>query len=321
MATLLDTIKQNSATLAGAQAPMTDTTGQAQQLLAAKSGKAGEAGTGSLSNLGEQGAVASTQAQLGQQAVGINQQTTANDIAAQKQKLDTQNQQAQITQAAKFDTAQNNIRVNSLLQGLAQDKGQLDLQKDGARLEQTAFILAMQDKQYTNQLLDTGNKSRLDQSNNFRLEQAKQAFGSSLALVQAKLQGQDVSSMSQIDFQNTLSDMNVQQALQIGAIERADAQNQAETSMGLEKYRATQQAALSGLQAQGQGLQSLVQAGTQSYNAAANASATGVGDDAYQKYKSNSEMNGSTPVSYSTFSANKDRLGYGTTSSPTGSGT
>lgn len=311
---LLATIQKNSAALAGQQAPMTDATQQAQTLLAAKSGKAGVAGTGTVSNLGEQGSVAATQQQLGQQGQAIDAQTTAGDIAARKQQIDTQNQQAQIAQAGRFDTQQNRIQVQQLMQGLAQDKGNLDVQKDGARLEQTAFLLSMQDKQYVNKLQDVGQRQRLDQEANFRIAQQKMAFGSSLDLLKAKLQGQDISSMSQLDFQKTISDMSVQQALQIGDLERQDAQNQAQTTMDLEKYKSSQAAALSGIQAEGQGLQSLVQAGTQGYNAAAGAQASGVGDDQFQQYKQQAELSGTVPVSYSTFSANKDRLGYGDTS-------
>lgn len=267
---LLDTIRKNSAQLAGAQVPATNNTQGVQQLLAAKSGKAGAAGIGNLSSVGEQAANSQTQQTL-QETVApqIAIQQGQTDVQAAQQEASARQQSAQIAQSRKFDTAQNQIQVQQLLQGLSQDRGNLQTQENQARLEQTSFLLSMQDKQYVQNLQLVGQKQRLDQAAQFQEEQQKLAFGSSLDLVKQQLGVQNLLATGQIDYNDAISRMSVEQAIQIADLERKDAANAAQTQMDLARYGARQQAALSGIQAQGQGLQSLVQAGTQAAAAAA----------------------------------------------------
>lgn len=267
MPTLMDTITQNSGALAGTQAPMTDTTGQVQTLMQAKSGKA-LTGQPQASNLGEASAVAGTQAQLNAQAPSINAQTQSNDIAAQQQQNSYQAQQAQIAQSSKFNTAQNQVQVQQLMQSVAQSGESLDSDKNKAQLEQTAFLMSMQDSKYTNQLQDIGNKQRLDNAANFQQAQQQMAFGSSLALVQQQLGQNDILDMSNEDFQKAISSMSIDQITQMAQLDMQDMQTQANLKMGLQQYNVQIGATASGLQAQSQGVQQLVRAGVQGAMAA-----------------------------------------------------
>lgn len=261
MATLLDTIRQQTGALAGTQAPITDTTGQVQGLLRAKSGKAvgGEAG----SNLGEQAAVSDTQTQLQAQAPQIAAQQQATDIAAQRQTNDFQAQQAGITQAKKFDTAENQVKVQQLMSGLARDKDTLDVDKDKSRLEQTAFLLSMQDKQYVSALQDIGNKQRLDNAAQFQQEQQKLAFGSSLDLLKQQIGQADILSLSDENYKKAISSLSIDQIVQMSQLEIQDLDSQAQTDAELQRYKSNQTAVASGLQARSTGLQELVKAGAQ----------------------------------------------------------
>lgn len=251
---------------------MTDETGKIQQLLRAKSGRA--VGGDATSNLGEASAVADTQAQLGQQAQAIGIQSHQTDIAAQRQANETASQQAQVAQAKKFDTAENKIKTSQLLSGLARDRDTLDLDKDKARLEQTSFLLAMQDKKYINDIQDIGKKNRLDDAAAFKEAQQKLVLGASTDLLKQQLGAQDLLSVSDQEFRKAMSEMTIDQIMKLTQLEMEDAKNAADTSMSLEKYKSSQAALASGLQAQSQGLQSLIQGGTQAYAAGAGGSTT-----------------------------------------------
>lgn len=262
MPSLLDIIRGQQAGLAGTQAPTTNYTQQAGELLRGKSGRSvGQPLV--TSNLGEQSAGDATQAQLGAQAPQIAAQSASQDIAARRQELDTQQQSAALTQARKFDTAENKLRTQQLLSGLARDKSTLDLDKDRSRLEQTAFLLSMQDKQYVANLQDVGKRQRLDDAGSFRAEQERLAFGSSLDLLKDKLRGQDLLSVSDSDYRRLISSMSVQEAQQIASLEIQDMRSKAATEASLARTGSNQQAALSGIQAQSQGLQGLIKGATQ----------------------------------------------------------
>lgn len=274
MATLMDVIRGNNNALAGTQAAASDQTTQVQNLLRAKTGKALGDAAGSASNLGEQAAVSDTQAQLQAQAPQVAAQGQAMDVAARRQQLDTQSQQATIDQARKFDTAENQMKTQQLMSGLARDKDTLDLDKDKSRLEQASFLLSMQDKKYVNDLQDIGKKQRLDDAAQFKAKQEQLAFGSSLDLVKQKLGNADILSASSEDFKKAMSDMSIDQAMQVAALEIQDIKVNAGLGQSQMQTEAQQKSALSGIQAQSQGLQDLVKAGTAGYTAYANAPKT-----------------------------------------------
>lgn len=216
MASLFDTIQQNRQQLGATQAPMTDQTSTVQNLLRAKSGKAPSASdVGTTSNVGEQAAVADTQSQLAslQPQLQTQQQATNTALAGQKQQESQQTQA--IAQTNRFNTVQNNIKTQQILQGLSQDRGNLQTQQAQANLEQVAFTLSMQDKQYTDQLQQVGRQRRLDDANNFKSAMQDQAFGANIDLLKQKLGNNDILQASDRDFQKAMSNLSIDDAMKM----------------------------------------------------------------------------------------------------------
>lgn len=275
---LLDTIKQNRASLASEQAPVTDETQKVQKLLRTKSGKAiGSSDTG-ISNIGETAAVAQTQGQLGQigQQLQVQnaQDTISNQRAVQTERLQRQG----LEQARKFQTIQAKMQTNQLLSDLQRDRASIDLNKDRAKLEQASFLLAMQDKRYLDDLQEVGRRRRLDDEVRFRQEMLETAFGEQLGLLQDKLQKEDIMQASDREFSDALSQMTVEDAFQVAQMQLDFESKQSDIKKQLiEEGAANQIAVLSG-QAEAQGIQGLVQGSIMAGNAAADGKFSG-GDE------------------------------------------
>lgn len=266
MANLLETIKQNRQALTQ-PAGVEDQTQKVQTLLRAKSGKAVGGGDAVTSNLGEQAAVQNTNVMMGQVA-GQAQVQQQGDVLAQAQQQQQERLQRQdIDQAKKFDTVQNRLQTQTVLNDLSRNKGALDQDKQQAQLEQAAFLLSMQDKKYTDQLQEIGRRRRLDDEGAFKSEMQDQAFGDSLGLLQSKLGNQDVMSSSDRDFKQAMSSLNVDDALKIAEMNQASNERMA----AIDANAIRQGAAISARQAAGteqaQSLASLVSAGVKGYDA------------------------------------------------------
>jgi hypothetical protein len=276
MANLLETIQQNRASLAAQQQGVGDQTQQIQSLLGAKSGKAPTTSDTGISNLGEQSAAATAnqgQAQLGQQAAV---QTQAENTQAAGIQQDTTNQLASVSQARKFDTLQSRLQTQSVLNNLAQQKGDLSDQKSQAALEQVAFNLSMQDKKYVDTLENIGARRRLDNDVNFKSEMQQIAFGDSLSMLKQKLAEGDVLSASDRDFAKALSDMSIEDALRVAAIQSAGAQSAADLNAAIAGTQAKAAATQANDAAMASAAGQAVTAGVQGYGAYANANtATG----------------------------------------------
>lgn len=261
MANLLETIKQNRDQLAGQQAPMTDETQKTQTLLRAKSGRAASGGEAPASSLQEQVANSATTGQL--QGIGsqVQLQQKADETAAAGQQQAAQTARNEIDQAKRFNTIQNNMKANSILNDLSRDRGALDLDKERGRLEQATFILAMQDKQYTDQLQDIGRRNRLDDQTVFKNEMARIAFQDNLDLLKTKLGNQDVISASDRDFKKAMSDLSIEDAVQIASTEGKYAESGAGMNRDLISFEAKQKAKQANGAAQAQGLSGLMSGG------------------------------------------------------------
>lgn len=275
MANLFDTIRQNRSALGGQQAGVTEETGKLQSLLRAKSGRAVAGGDAAPSNLGEQAAVSQTNAQLGQIGQGLQIQQQSDDLAAHSQQQQAQQQRADIDQARRFATVQNQLKTNQLLSELSRDKATLNLDRDRARLEQASFLLAMQDKKYTDELQDVGRRRRLDDAAVFQKEMEEMAFGDSLALVKQKLGNNDVLSASDRDYKAALTGMSIDDAIKVAEIEMAAEAKASEMEREAAKSGAT-------LSAKTANTQSMYQAGGQLVN-------TGI--QAYDKYSDSKSQN------------------------------
>lgn len=267
MANLLDQIRQNRQQQLSQQAPVTDQTNKVQQLLRAKSGRAGLSSDAAVSNVSEQAAVADTNAQLAALAPAANIQQQQEQIAAKGQEQQYQQQKQDIAQTNRFNTIENNLKTNQLLNDLSRDRGQLGLEKDQARLEQAAFLLSMQDKQYTSQLEQIGRQRRLDDQAAFNDAMADVAFKDNLALVKQKLGTNNILAVNDRDFAKAMSNMSLDEAMQVADIESQYATEASDMESGLMAYTADQQQKQANQQAKYKGYSDLVSAGAEGYGA------------------------------------------------------
>ena len=212
---LLDKLKENMTQ--PAQAPQVNQTSRVRDLLAAKSGKAGAAGTGGPKrvNTAERAAVQQTQAAskaLQQQgAIGAEQlaQTSA-DIEQNRQHQLTQQTQTLKEQQSQFDRQSDNI-LNQF------ERGQKSLQnsKDIQELEQLGFQARLESEQYVNQLQLEGDRLRLDDSLAFKTQLAKEQWSSNIALFQDKIKVKEMIDADNRTFLEEVSKIDINSALEI----------------------------------------------------------------------------------------------------------
>lgn len=275
MASLLDIVKGNRGSLAGEKAELTDETAKAATLLRARTGKVAGPTPGVVqSNLGEQAAVADTQAALDSTAATIQTQQVAGDIQARQQEQQAEQVAAQATQARKFQTVETKMKTNQLLSQLSRDRGTIEFEKDKAALEQTTFLMSMQDKAYVDQLQDIGRRTRLDNEVAFGEEMQRLAIGSSLALLKDKLKGRDVLSASDRDFAAAMSALKVEDALRIAKLEMADTEAQAALEAATARETGRVAATSAGIATAAQGLSGLVKGGVEAASISRPAGAT-----------------------------------------------
>lgn len=201
MASLLDTIRNNLASTSSQQAGMTGQTQQAASLLNAKSGKQVAPGDVSQSNLGEASAV--DQTRLGQQQLAQQGQLQGAQIASTQQGIQQQEQagRAANTLQQRGNQMQNQVQTNQLMQQVSQEKATLGQAKDQAALEQIGQNLALQDKQYVDQLNNAGQMNRLNDQLNFQTSLQKSVFADNIDLLnqditQKAATQQDMASLS-----------------------------------------------------------------------------------------------------------------------------
>lgn len=209
MANLLDTIRQNSQTIAGQPAANTDQTQQVGTLLRAKSGTTSTGGDFSGSNLGEQQAVSQTNNTLQNVIQPQNQIAQANlaqQSSAQNQQAGIQ--QGQIAQTNKANTIQTQLQTNSILQQFEQGKGQLKLDENTAAANQIATNLRLQNQQYVDQLNNAAAKDRIDSGNNFKVALEQSIMGDNTQLLKQKLGNQSILDVNNTDFNRALADMD-----------------------------------------------------------------------------------------------------------------
>ncbi len=225
MANLFDTINQNRQQLAGQQAPVTDETGRIQKLLRAKSGKNVGTSDTAVSSLGEQAAVADTNAQLASLTPGLQLQQQAETIEREGQQQKVQQAEQDIEQSRRFNNVQNNIRTQQLLGDLSRDRGSLDLDKDRSKLEQVSFLMSMQDRKYTDELEAIGKRRRLDDEVAFRNEMEQVAFRDSIDILRDKLGKGDVLAANDREFATAMSNLSLDEAMKIANLEMQYAQS------------------------------------------------------------------------------------------------
>lgn len=206
MANLLDTIRQN-------KPGVTDESQKLQGLLRAKSGKAVAGPEVASSNLGEQQAVAQSQQQIQNEVVPqaqIQEQGQRQQTAGIKQ---AESQQVQgIEQSRRFDTIENRLKTQQILNDLERNKGQIDLARDKAQLEQVGQNLRLQNKQYIDNLQREGNRARLGNQAEFQEALADSVLGDSRELLEKNLGNKSILDATDRDFQKSLTEMDVNHA-------------------------------------------------------------------------------------------------------------
>lgn len=258
MANLLETIRKNRSALATEQAPLTDETQRTQELLQAKTGKALGPSETATSNIAEQVAVGGTQAQIQQLGQQLQQQQAAEDIEGLRQTQQERLQRGELDQARKFQTIQTKMETNKLLNELQRDKATLDLEKDKSRLEQTAFLLAMQDKRYVDNLQAVGRRNRFDNQQQFNEELQKQIMGIEVDFLKTKLNQSDILAASDRDFREMLAGMSFADAQAIAQMEMQYDQTVAQIKAQLMREGVSAQAAQAAAETQAAGAQSIV---------------------------------------------------------------
>lgn len=282
MANLLQTIQQNRAALSGEKPEPAEQTLKVQQLLRAKTGQAVAPSETATSNIAEQVAAGQTQAQLSQ--LGQEMATQQAGEAVEQAKLSQQErlQRQEADQARRFQTVQTKMQTNQLLNDLGRERGSLSLEKDKARLEQVSFLLAMQDKKYTDTLQDVGRRNRLDDQMAFNEAMQQQAFGMELSLLKDKLGKQDVLAASDREFQEALSNLSIQEARAIAEMEMEYDYQVALIKADLMKQGVSAQAAQAAAETQAAGSQSILKGGI--------GIAEAVGDGKFSKKESKTDL-------------------------------
>lgn len=223
MSTLLDIVTKN---MQQQEAPaVTDETARARNLFAAKSGKAVGAPRMGQSNLAERAAVADTQAQLGQvqqeaatQVAGLRQAA-----AGQQQEFEAGVQNLDLTRQAQQQ--QGAIQRAGVLQQAAEGRQELGFDQRASRLEQQAFRLAQQDKQYVDTLRREGEVKRLNSSLAFKRELQNDIFGASVDLLKKDLEGRSILDADDRAFKRASHQMKLSDILAGLRQEARDARN------------------------------------------------------------------------------------------------
>lgn len=207
----MDIIKGNLGKQATQQAPMTDEGERVRKLLGAKTGKAGsQAASGvAQSNLAEASAV--DQTRLGQGQLNMEAQMQGQQLAQTQQGLEQQEQtqRAGIDLQQKANTLQNKVQTDQLLGDLSRDKSALSLERDKSKLEQLSHNLALQDKQYIDNLQKMGQMNRFDNELTFKTEMTRTIFSDSNDLLNEDLSRRAFDAQSSRDWNEYLAANNL----------------------------------------------------------------------------------------------------------------
>jgi hypothetical protein len=231
MATLLETIRNNMQQAGAApkpQATEVDTTGQAQKLLQAKSGKAVSPGTSPrISNVGEQ--VQTQQAQLARQQVAAQAQQAAQQFQTQAGLQQKQLQQAE--QGSQFETQKVETdflrNEDAVLDQYLRGQKQLNVQKDKAQFEQLGFQLRLTNTQYIDNLKREAAKAQLDNDLKFKEEMARTVFSEEHGMFTDNLEFRSALFADKSQFRDMMAEMDLNYAVQMAEFEAKQASSAA----------------------------------------------------------------------------------------------
>jgi len=231
MASLLDTVKQNSTALSAATPasnPLLSATGlqptggegtlgTAKLMAVGQTGKdVGLGGqTPQMSSLGER--LASLQTL--NQAKEVTQQAQLQGVSLDQQKEQMQQEFSQANTQLNENQVAANEQFNQQLKGmLFEQENQLrslDLTKDKARMEQMGFMLRLGNTQYVDQLQSEGKKARLDNSVSFNENLQRSIFADEMDLFSNSLEFRNYMYSDARDAQKQLADLDIDFAMQV----------------------------------------------------------------------------------------------------------
>lgn len=207
---LLDTIRQSTQ-----KQGMTDETQKLQTLLRAKSGRAVAPSSAATSAVQEQAANDATNSQLQQIDSNAYIANQAQQQQARGIEQQTANTTAQVEQSRRFNDLQSRIETDKLLSDLERNKGQIDMDRDSARVEQVAQGLRLQNKKYIEDLQRESAKARLLDGNEFQLQLQKDIFGENTDLLKEQLGNKEILDLDDREFNRLLTQMGVDDAWRV----------------------------------------------------------------------------------------------------------
>lgn len=235
MANLFDTIKNNLSQVGAQPIPQQDNTQAIQTLARGATGKETTPGsTPRLSNLAEQ--VATNQANLQQQEQQQKAKLQAAEIgqAQEGQAQQEQGQQAELDERSIQQQEDYSGKANQLLRQFEQNKNELDLRKDAARLEQLGVGMRLADDKYTTNLRMEGQRARLDNEASFDEAIQKAVFSDEMSLFNNDLQFRSMMRAKGRDFEQEMKDIDFDFAMKL-ADTNTKAENQKRLWAGIGK--------------------------------------------------------------------------------------
>jgi len=209
---LLDTIRKNVAAAgqAGGTAPTGQTDRAARLLRQKATGKAGQQSTGPVaSSIAEETAAAQTRqatSQIGQQgklaAAGLGARSRGMQQRADIEQQELDRQRTAVEQGFQR-------QASKLAADLKRGKGEVDLNRDRAKLEQLGTTLALQDRQYISDLQMEGRKNRLFNEQNFDISLKKDIFADMQGLFADELDLQRFLNMDERAWQERMQSMEL----------------------------------------------------------------------------------------------------------------
>lgn len=207
----------------------TDETQRAQELLRARSGKAvGGGASPRASSQAEVAAQDATQLQLneGRQQGVLQSQALGQQQQQQEQQFSLQNRQMDEKQ---IDVQEEfNRRMESTLASFDRENRQVDIRKDGAKLDQAGFMLRLSSEQYMEKLQQEAQRANLSEEIEFNEALRQAVFVDELDLMHENLEFRRIIEADDREFNELISSMSTQTAVAIAA-----AQSQAAAGRGI----------------------------------------------------------------------------------------
>lgn len=276
MATLLDALKKNLGQVGAQDQPIADETGTVRSLLAAKKGIVGGTPTTPRGlSVAEAAARGQTQQELADVGEAAKLQATAIEQAAAGQKMEQQQREAAIKGQSAERNLRTRIETENIIQGLEQGRAKMSEQERQAGMERATALLRFQNQDYITNLQREGDKARLKEGNEFALQMAKDVMNNNQALLQSKLGQMAIRDVSEREFDKTLAQMGITEAVRLAKEESVNAQRQAQIGTGVE----------------------LAKVGVQAYGT----QQAGGFNKEYQTYAEGVREQGGTPVSYTSW--------------------